>query len=172
VNVVKDYVQYKLSSAMYWTPKSLSLEFGTPFTTAHLNAIAAAPGTITYSVNLGSRPAKGLITVVASFDPDDPALEANEYEVVFKVADRQTLNIPALPTRTLSKKAASNKFTVKATSSSKLTVKATSLTTSVCTVSKLTIQVKKKGKCQIRFSQAGNANYLAAASVTKYFMVK
>jgi hypothetical protein len=137
-----------------------------------LNAVGAAAGTITYSVNLGSRPTKGVVEVTVHLDPTDPNIEENEYSLNFKVAEKQLISVPAIPAKTLAKKAASNKFTVKAVSSSKLAVSAKSLTTAVCSVTKLIVQVKKKGKCQIRFSQSGNANYFAAPSVTKSFTVK
>lgn len=172
VNAIADYVQYKTSSAIYWKPKTLNIQTGTPFTPAHLNAVAAAAGTITYSVNLGSRPTKGVVEVTVHLDPFDPNLEENEYSLNFKVAEKQLITVPAIPAKTLSKNATANKFAIKPTSSSKLAVTATSLTAAVCSVTKLTVQIKKKGKCQIRFSQGGNAKYFAAESVTKYFMVK
>jgi FG-GAP-like repeat len=62
-------------------------------------------------------------------------------------------------------------FTLTATASSGLAVKYASTTTTVCTVSGATVTLVKPGKCTIRASQAGNANWAAAAPVTESFEV-
>jgi hypothetical protein len=60
---------------------------------------------------------------------------------------------------------------ISATASSALTVTFTSLTTTVCTVSGTTVTIKTSGTCTIRATQAGNAGYAAAATVSQSFTV-
>ena len=58
-----------------------------------------------------------------------------------------------------------------ATSSSGLAVAFASNTTSVCTVSGVNVALVGLGTCSITASQAGNATYAAAASVTQTFLI-
>ncbi|HEV8553537.1 MAG TPA: FG-GAP-like repeat-containing protein [Casimicrobiaceae bacterium] len=62
-------------------------------------------------------------------------------------------------------------FAVSATANSGLAVAFSSLTTPVCTVSGSTVTLVAVGTCTIRASQAGNANYPAAANVDQSFAV-
>jgi hypothetical protein len=62
-------------------------------------------------------------------------------------------------------------FAVSATASSGLAVSFASTTTPVCTVSATTVTVVAAGTCSIAASQAGNANYAAAAPVVQGFTV-
>jgi len=62
-------------------------------------------------------------------------------------------------------------FSVTATASSRLPVTFASTTTAVCTVSATTVTVNAGGTCTIRASQAGDANYAAAPSVSQSFTV-
>ena len=62
-------------------------------------------------------------------------------------------------------------FTLNAVASSGLPVTFVSTTTSVCTVSGATVTLVSVGTCTIQAMQSGNANYLAAASVTQSFTV-
>jgi hypothetical protein len=62
-------------------------------------------------------------------------------------------------------------FTVSATASSGLAVSFASTTLTVCTVSGSTVTIVAAGTCSITASQAGNAIYAAAASVTQSFTV-
>ena len=62
-------------------------------------------------------------------------------------------------------------FTISATASSGLPVTFASTTTAVCTVAGTTVTIVAPGTCSIAASQAGNANYLAAPSVTQSFAV-
>jgi uncharacterized repeat protein (TIGR01451 family) len=62
-------------------------------------------------------------------------------------------------------------FTVTATASSGLTVSFSSQTMSVCTVSGSTVNLVGIGACTIQASQAGNADYSAAAPVSQSFTV-
>jgi len=61
--------------------------------------------------------------------------------------------------------------TVAPTASSSLTVTLTSTTTGICTVAGFVITAVGSGTCSITASQAGNANYEAAANVTRTFAV-
>ena len=62
--------------------------------------------------------------------------------------------------------------TVSATASSGLTVSFTSTTSAVCTVSGTTVTGVSAGTCSITASQAGDANYLAAAAVVQTVTTK
>jgi outer membrane protein OmpA-like peptidoglycan-associated protein len=62
-------------------------------------------------------------------------------------------------------------FTVAPTASSDLAVALTSTTTAVCTVSSFTVTMVKAGTCTLSASQAGNANYVSATSVTHSFEI-
>jgi uncharacterized protein (TIGR03437 family) len=62
-------------------------------------------------------------------------------------------------------------FALTATASSGLAVTFASNTPSVCTVSGVTVTMVAVGTCSIAASQAGNANYAAAAPVTQSFTV-
>jgi len=62
-------------------------------------------------------------------------------------------------------------FTLSATASSGLTVSFTSLTTSVCAVTGPTVTIVNVGTCTIQASQAGNATYATATSVSQSFTI-
>ncbi len=79
----------------------------------------------------------------------------------------QTITFGALSTVTLPASA----FALTATASSGLTVSFASTTSSACTVSGTTVTPLAAGTCSITASQAGNANYLAATSVTQSFTI-
>jgi hypothetical protein len=79
----------------------------------------------------------------------------------------QTITFPALGNITLGGTAP----TLAATASSGLTVSYASTTTGVCTVSGSSITVLTAGTCSITASQAGDANYGAAANVSKSFTI-
>lgn len=63
-------------------------------------------------------------------------------------------------------------FGLSATATSGLTVASTSTTSSVCTVSGTMVSLLSVGTCSITASQAGNADYSPATSVTVSFAVK
>jgi uncharacterized repeat protein (TIGR01451 family) len=79
----------------------------------------------------------------------------------------QTITFGALSTVTFG----AAPLTVSATASSGLAVSFASTTTSVCTVSGNTVTIVALGTCSITASQAGNANYVAATTVTQSFTV-
>ena len=61
--------------------------------------------------------------------------------------------------------------TVAPTASSSLTVTLTSTTTGICTIAGFVITVVTPGTCSITASQAGNANYEAAAEIIRSFSI-
>ena len=63
-------------------------------------------------------------------------------------------------------------LTVSATASSGLAVTLTSTTLAVCTVNGMTITFAAPGSCTIAASQAGDASYNAAPSVSRTFKIK
>jgi hypothetical protein len=79
----------------------------------------------------------------------------------------QTITFGALANKTYG----AAPFTVSATASSGLTVSFASLTTPVCTVSGATVTIVAAGTCTIQASQAGNATYAPAATVSQSFAV-
>ena len=86
----------------------------------------------------------------------------------FTVAGQaQTITFAALTDKTLGVAP----FGINAAASSGLTVTFASLTSSVCTSSGGTVTLLKAGTCTIQASQAGNANYNAAPSVSRSFAV-
>ncbi len=62
-------------------------------------------------------------------------------------------------------------FTVSATASSGLPVSFASTTSTVCTVAGSTVVLLEGGTCTIKATQAGNADYDAAAAVSRSFQV-
>jgi uncharacterized protein (TIGR03437 family) len=62
-------------------------------------------------------------------------------------------------------------FALSATASSGLPVSFSSVTPAVCTVAGITVTIVAVGTCSITANQAGNANYIAAPSVTQSFTV-
>jgi sugar lactone lactonase YvrE len=62
-------------------------------------------------------------------------------------------------------------FMISATASSGLAVNFASTTSAVCTVSSATVTLASAGTCAIQATQAGNANYAAATSVSQSFEV-
>ena len=79
----------------------------------------------------------------------------------------QTIAFPTLYNQVLG----TAPFAVSATASSGLTVAFASTTPAVCTVSGSTVTLVALGNCAIQASQAGNANYAAAPSVSRSFPV-
>jgi len=88
---------------------------------------------------------------------------ANSYQVsMLTPLTPQTITFATIPSQ-----AVGNTLTLSATTSSGLPVTYTSTTTSVCTLAGSIVTFKATGSCTITASQAGNSNYLAAASVAQ-----
>jgi hypothetical protein len=88
------------------------------------------------------------------------------YTIVIAQAS-QTIDFGPLDDQMLS----ASPITVSATASSTLTVSFASLTASVCTVAGDQVSLLAAGTCTLRASQAGDANYTAAANVDRSFEV-
>ncbi len=78
----------------------------------------------------------------------------------------QTITFAAIPTQT-----AVTSITLTATASSGLPVSLASANNAICTISGSIATLLKTGTCKITASQAGNATYAAAASVSQSFTV-
>jgi len=79
----------------------------------------------------------------------------------------QTITFAALSNQSLG----TAPFSLSATASSGLQVVFTSLTTPACTVSLTTVNLAAIGTCTIQATQAGSANYSAAAAVNQSFTI-
>ena len=79
----------------------------------------------------------------------------------------QTITFAALAAKTFG----APPFAVTATASSGLLVGFASLTSTTCTIAGATVTLVAAGTCTIQAAQAGNANYVAAANVTRSFVV-
>jgi sugar lactone lactonase YvrE len=88
----------------------------------------------------------------------------HEFSVTFET---QTITFPAIS----SGQVAATSIALTATASSGLPVTFTSTTPAVCTVSGSTASLLEYGDCTIEASQAGNADYAAAPTVTQTFLV-
>jgi hypothetical protein len=94
---------------------------------------------------------------------------ATALTVAFKIAAKvsQTINFPTI---TATEYAASS-LSLSAASTSTLPVAFVSLTPSVCTVSVAKASLLTEGTCDVEATQTGNAEYLAAAPVSRSFAV-
>jgi hypothetical protein len=95
----------------------------------------------------------------------NPAPQVSQSFAVAKAAQAVTFN--ALANKTIGDPA----FTVSATASSNLAVIFGSVTPSTCTLAGTTVTLVAVGICTIAANQPGDANYLAAAQVTRSFQV-
>lgn len=109
----------------------------------------------------------GTCTVTASKAADgNHGASTASVDVTVVQAD-QTITFGALANKTLGEA----DFTVSATAASGLSVTFASQTAGVCAVSGTTVSLITAGTCTIRATQAGNANYNAAAHVDQGFTV-
>jgi hypothetical protein len=83
------------------------------------------------------------------------------------VAASQTITFPAIT----GTQDALTSLTLSATSTSGLTVGFASTTPTICTVSGTTLSLLSSGTCTVQASQAGNADYKAATTVSQSFTV-
>jgi hypothetical protein len=112
--------------------------------------------------------AAGTCTIRASQAGDATYGAAPSVNQTFIVAKKsQTITFSPLPGKTYS----DPPFAMAANASSALPVTFASTTTGICTVSGSTATIVAAGTCTIRASQAGNANYSAATSVSQSFTV-
>jgi hypothetical protein len=166
------------------TPKSQTITFGVisskPFGTLPFTVSATASSGLavsfasttssvctvaTATVTLVSA---GTCTIQASQAGNSNYAAATAVNQSFTVmAGSQTITFGALPSQAYG----AAPLTLSATASSGLAVSFTSTTLPVCTVSGVTVTIVSVGTCAIQASQAGNANYAAATSVTQHFTV-
>jgi putative cell wall-binding protein len=95
----------------------------------------------------------------------DAAPSVSRFFTVAKAS--QTISFAALGGKTLG----DPDFAVSATASSGLPVSFSSTSPAVCTVTGATVHLVAAGTCVIKADQAGNGNYLAAPSVSRFFTV-
>ena len=109
----------------------------------------------------------GPVTVTASQAGNADYGAATSVSQSFTVtAASQTITFGAIPAQTVG-----GSVSLSASATSGLTVSFSSSTTAVCTASGTTAKLLTTGTCSIQASQSGNADYLAAASVTQSFTV-
>lgn len=120
--------------------------------------------------------AKGIVTMVTTGTCTILAIQAGDQfyspaptlQRSFTVArNLQTITFAALADRVLD----ASPFTVTATSSAGLTVTFTASPSNICSVTGTSVRLIGLGQCSITASQAGNATFPAAVSVTRTFTV-
>jgi hypothetical protein len=112
--------------------------------------------------------AVGKCTIRASQAGNATWAAAANVERSFSIAKGvQTIAFGTLSGRSV----ASPPFTLAATASSGLVVSFASLAPAVCAVSGTLVSLRAVGTCEVRASQAGNANYAAAPVVDRSFAV-
>ncbi len=146
-------------AAVNWNASALPTTFvnsGQLMASVAASLIATA-GSATVTVTSSGLTSTGLpFTITPQTPPIQPgSIEAQT--ITFGALNNESLGVPP--------------FTLSATASSGLTVAFGSATPSVCTVSGNIVTILGAGTCSITASQAGNANYAAAAAVTHAFMV-
>lgn len=178
-NVWIDDVQFFGTSAVPQTitfPAPASIAYGT--TGVALAATASSNLPITYSTSTPSvcsltgsqivTVAPGTCTVTASQAGNTAYLAATSVTQSFKVVQAaQTISFPAISNLSYT----TTPLSIAATASSGLAVSFSSGTPAVCSVSGSTVTLSAAGTCSIVASQAGNADYAAATSVTQSFTV-
>ena len=112
--------------------------------------------------------AAGTCSITASQAGDATYVAATSVTRSFNITKlANTITFPALPNTPIT----SPPPTPAATASSGLPVSYASTTTGVCTIAGSTITFVSAGTCSITASQAGNATYVAATSVTRSFNI-
>ncbi|MDA8827956.1 thrombospondin type 3 repeat-containing protein [Luminiphilus sp.] len=109
----------------------------------------------------------GTCTITASQAGNANFLAAADVARSFAIIGTQTITFDQPADLTLG-----NNVDLTASASSGLAVSFTSSTGAVCTVAGNTVTSQSAGTCTITASQAGNANFLAAADVARSFAIK
>ncbi len=127
----------------------------------------------TVQLNSGTLPSAGIYTVLVGDCSDTNTGNYNLSAQCFGACPSSAASIPqtitfAYPGNQILGGAP---FTLSATASSGLSVTFASNTTSVCTISGAAVTLVAVGTCSITASQAGDANYAAAPSITQTFAV-
>jgi hypothetical protein len=132
------------------------------------SATSSTPSTCTVSgAGVVSYVGAGTCTLQASITQGANYLAATGASQSFPVKANQTITFGSLA----QKKLGDPDFTVTATATSGLPVTLTASPSTVCTVTGSTVKLIDIGTCSITASQAGNASYNAAPSVTQAFKV-
>jgi hypothetical protein len=160
----------RITPAISW-PTPAAIVFGSPLSSAQLNARVAVPGSMSYYPGAGSVLNAGsdqLLSVV--FTPDDPTRYTNATASVLLtvVQAEQFIRFDALTDQ------AAGEATLQliATASSGLAVSFSTTAASSCVVAGQTLTLTGAGSCTVRATQAGNENYHAAAPVEQTFLVR
>ncbi len=98
----------------------------------------------------------------AQYNPAPTAVQT--FTVVGTTKQNQTITFTSVPPSSV---AVGGSYTVSATASSGLAVTFSSATSTVCTVSGSTVRFTAAGSCRINASQAGNASYNPAPTVSQ-----
>jgi hypothetical protein len=127
---------------------------------------STTPGVCGVTGNTATFLTYGSCSVTAAQPGNGAYSAANPVTQTFVVMSPQTIAFPGIGSQMLG-----TPLILTATASSGLPVGYASSTTSVCSISGNTATFAATGKCTIKASQAGNANYFAAAPVTQSFTV-
>ena len=166
------------------TPLSQTITFGAlsnqPYGTAPFTVSATASSGLTVRFSSQTNPVCRVsgttVTLVAGGECTIQATQAGNADYSAATPVNQSFQVTPLG-QTITFAPLSNQpygtapFTVVATASSGLTVHFTSQTNPVCRVSGTTVTLVAGGTCTIQATQAGNADYSAAAPVNQSFQV-
>jgi len=166
-SVDHSFIIAKATPVITWNNPA-DITYGTALGNTQLNATTPVTGTFGYTPAAATVLSAGSNQMLsASFTPNDAAnYNSTSKNVSINVLKaNQTITFGALGARTFN----DADFTVSATASSSLAVSFSAL--GDCTVSGSTVQITGGGACTITASQAGNANYKAAADVPQTFHI-
>jgi len=169
-NKTENFTITKSTPVITWTNPA-AITYGTPLSPVQLNASSSVAGTFDYNPTNGTVLNAGTNTLTAVFTADDLVNHVSPLtNTVSLVVDRASnvITFAALPTN---KVYGDVPFGVSATASSGLLVSLVSYNTNVATLAGSNVTIQGAGTAGIRASQAGNSNYLAAASVTNTLTV-
>lgn len=176
--VTQSFTITRATQSISLTPAtSLQLAVGATQTLAASGALGS--GAITYQVTTGNSVCSlsgavltavsaGVCTVTASIAQDASYNTATSGTLTVTVKVGQLITFAAPTDIAL---AAGSRSITFSTDAAGLTVTVTSSTASVCTVVGSSVTLVSAGTCTLVASQAGNATYLAATSVTRSFQV-
>jgi hypothetical protein len=160
----------KATPVVTWS-NPVGITHGTALSAAQLNASTSVNGTFSYTPVIGTVLGAGNQTLAVVFTPSDTTNYNTVNSSVTLTVAKGTQTIGGVAT-TLSKEVGSAAYSLNATVSSNLTLSYTSSNTSVATVAANgTVTVGGAGTATLTVSQAGDANYNEATSVTQTLIV-
>jgi hypothetical protein len=147
------------------------ITYGTPLSSAQLNATANVPGTFVYTPGAGAILSVGSQTLSVTFTPTDTTDYTTATKTVSLTVNKaaQTITFAAPPATTLV--TGSITLSPAPTASSGLPVTIVSDTSAVCTVSGDTVTLVAVGNCGLKATQGGNADYYGATAAYQHFKV-